>query len=80
MDETQAASIWSVFEEVAPNLCYISRTRDKLASLLSMTDDPERLMESLAYAASEAENASFRTDLRILHERLARTAKKPLRG
>ncbi len=60
------SNIWNVFRDVAPNLCYISRTRRRLNDLLDRSKDEETLFSMLDEDISREENPSFRTDLKIL--------------
>ena len=73
MDEGEESGIWSVFEEVAPNLCYISRTRNALSELMSRSATMERFLEQYGNLMGSTDNPSFRTDLKILGERLRRS-------
>ncbi len=78
MDEGKASGIWSVFEEVAPNLCYIARTRELLSDLVCGAEGLDELLDGLRDAMAETDNASLRTDLKILEERLQRRRKSIL--
>lgn len=79
MDEKNMSRIWVVFEEVAPNLCYIGRTRDMLENLLAKAEDCADLLGKLDRVILEEENPSFGTDLKILMGRLKDKGKKPMR-
>ena len=78
MDETEESGIWTAFEEVAPNLCYIARTRETLSDLVSRSGNMNVLLESIRSLMVSVENPSFRTDLKILGERLHRLSKRTL--
>jgi len=81
MDQVEATIIWTAFEDVAPNLCYIHRTREFLEDLLEETEDTGHLLELLEVELARIENPSFRTDMRILGERIKRYRKQaPLEG
>jgi hypothetical protein len=70
MDERDASRVWTQFEEVAPNLCYISRVRKLLGDLAAEAGTPDDLLSRLDRAIPAEENPSLRTDLKILMERL----------
>jgi hypothetical protein len=70
MDQKEATIVWSVFEEVAPNLCYIQRTRELLGDQMDKAEDAEDLLGLLGDEQAQMDNPSFKTDLRILRERL----------
>ena len=81
MDRKEAAIVWTVFEEVAPNLCYIQRSRELLENLMGEAEDAESLLERLGDELAETDNPSFRTDIRILRERLEKRKRQiPLEG
>jgi hypothetical protein len=75
MDPKEANIIWTAFEEVAPNLCYIQRTRDLLEALMEEAVSVEQLSNMLEDELAEFDNPSFRTDIRILGGRLRKSIK-----
>jgi hypothetical protein len=79
MDQREASIVWTAFEEVAPNLCYIQRTREFLEVLMEEMGDIGQLSNRLEGGLSEIKNPSFRTDIKILGERLKRK-QTPLKG
>jgi hypothetical protein len=75
MDPKEADIIWTAFEDVAPNLCYIQRTRDLLEALMEEAGSAEQLSSMLDDELAELDNPSFRTDIRILGDRLRKSIK-----
>lgn len=70
MNDDGRSKVWSAFTEAAPNLCYIGRTRELLLELVDKSGDLEDLVRRLEHAMAETESPSFRTDLKILKQRL----------
>jgi hypothetical protein len=75
MDPKEADIIWTAFEDVAPNLCYIQRTRDLLDALLEEAWSARQLSKMLEDELAGLDNPSFRTDIRILRDRLRKSIK-----
>lgn len=80
MDEEQAKTIWSLFEELAPNICYINRLRQLVAGLVDEASDVADLLGRLQGAMPEIGNPSLRTDMKILKEGLERMYRTELEG
>ena len=70
VDEDSCSRVWSAFADAAPNLCYMGKVRGLLAGLLDKAKDMGDLIQGLESAMAETESASFRTDLKILKQRL----------
>jgi hypothetical protein len=79
MEEEERSVVWAAFEGVAPNLCYINRTREALVELLDAAGGVGELLAALDGTMRQADNPSFRTDLKILIERL-RSKRSSLEG
>ena len=75
MDPKETEIIWIAFDEVAPNLCYIQRTRDLLNSLMEKAGNAGQLSQMLEDELTELDNPSFRTDIKILRDRLRKSIK-----
>jgi hypothetical protein len=70
MEDDFRSRIWELFEDAAPNLCYIGRTRETLSRLLEESESEGDLAVMLDAEMQREENASLRTDLKILKGRL----------
>lgn len=70
LDEDSCSKAWSAFTDAAPSLCYIGKTRELLLELVDISGDLEDLVRRLEHAMAETESPSFRTDLKILKQRL----------
>lgn len=73
MDKVMESAIWASFEDAAPNLCYIERTRELLGGLIEKSAGVGELLEGLEGAMTETGNPSLRTDLKILIGRIRRS-------
>jgi len=80
MDEEQAKTIWRLFEELAPNICYIGRVRELMTSLLDEASDIGDLLDRLQGTMPDVGNPSLRTDMKILKEGLERMYKTNWEG
>jgi len=70
MNEDDESNAWGAFEKAAPNLCYITRTRELLANLISKAGDLDDLADEMARAMRDSENIPFKADLKILKQKL----------